>query len=137
MTQEQVSRDVVSVGIDFRPLPVNIGDGVIWNFDPDPSPEAWGQLMDQLKALAALGSIKEGDTDAAMELDVKGLLNGLTEALSGLLLEDEQRAKFKSKGYGLAVLSKTAPAIVKALSGFPTTSPSSSGEGSETDGSTE
>ena len=46
---DEVRRDVVKLGLDFRAIPVDLGDGVEWEFNPDPSPEQWSTLVDALK----------------------------------------------------------------------------------------
>ena len=37
---DQVRRDIVKLGLDFRAIPVDIGDGIEWEFHPDPAANA-------------------------------------------------------------------------------------------------
>ena len=127
MTNE-VRRETVKLGLDFRPIPVDLGDGVEWDFHPDPSPQQWSTLVDALKSFT-----KFGDDDFGGD-DFKTALAGFTAAMSDLLVGEGQREKWIEKDYGLGPQQAISQALMKIWTGFPTKQPSQSGRGSKETG---
>lgn len=127
MTNE-VRRDVVKLGLDFRPIPVDLGDGVEWEFHPDPTPEQWSSLVDALKVFT-----KFGDDDFGGEA-FKNALANFTKAMSELIVDAEQQKKWIKKNYGLGPQQKISEALMEIWTGFPTNRPSPSGKGSKRTG---
>lgn len=119
---EQINRETVSVGIDFRPIPIDMGDGQVWMFDPDPTPGKWSGLS---RALTAFGRLNvtadssEEEVDAAAQ-DMESLTTGLTDSIAELLVDIKQRKAFRDRGYSTNALQRLAKVLIQTLSGFPT-----------------
>lgn len=127
MTNE-VRRDVVKLGLDFRAIPVDLGDGIEWEFHPDPSPEQWSALVDSLKQFT-----KFEDDDFGGDA-FKSALAGFTGAMADMLVRDDQKTEWVAKGYGLGPQQAISQALMEIWTGFPTTQPSPSGKGSKRTG---
>lgn len=125
---EEVRRDVVKLGLDFRAIPVDLGDGTEWEFDSDPSPAQWSTLVDALKQFT-----KFEDEDFGGDT-FKDALSGFTKAMSELLVRKEQQTAWLKKGYGLGPQQKISEALMGIWTGFPTTQPLPSGKGSKRTG---
>lgn len=125
---DQVKREVVKLGLDFRPIPVDLGDGIEWEFHPDPSPAQWSSLMDSLKAFTRFEEDGFGGTQFE-----ESLLN-FTKAMSGLLVSAEQQALWVEKQYGLGPQQAISEALMGIWTGFPTKQSSPSGKGSKPTG---
>lgn len=128
MTNE-VRRDVVKLGLDFRAIPVDLGDGVEWEFHPDPSPHQWSTLVSALKEFT-----KFEDDDFGGDA-FETALSGFTGAMSEMLVRTEQQAEWIEKGYGLGPQQAISEALMEIWTGFPTKQPSPSGKGSKKTGS--
>lgn len=125
---DQVRRDVVNLGLDFRTIPVDLGDGIEWEFSPDPSPDQWSALMTALKQFG-----KFGDDDFGGEAFEKAL-SDFTSSMAAMLSTEKQRTKWISKGYGLGPQQAISQALMEIWTGFPTEQPEQSGKGSKTTG---
>ena len=125
---DEVRRDVVKLGLDFRAIPVDLGDGVEWEFHPDPSAEQWSTLVDALKKFT-----KFEDDDFGGEA-FKSALTGFTNAMADMLVRAEQQKEWKKKGYGLGPQQAISEALMGIWTGFPTTQQSPSGKGSRATG---
>ena len=124
----EVRRDVVRIGLDFRPIPVDLGDGIEWEFTSDPSPEQWELVMNALQEFTKFGSEDFGGTE------VKVALDRLTVAMSELIVNEEQRPQWVAKRYGLGPQQAISQALMEQWTGLPTTQPEPSGKGSVTTG---
>lgn len=127
MTNE-VRRDVVKLGIDFRSIPVDLGDGVEWEFHPDPSPHQWSTLVSALK-----GFTKFDDDDFGGEA-FEATLEGLTKAMSEMIVNTDQQAQWIEKAYGLGPQQAISEALMGMWTGFPTKPESPSGKDSRPTG---
>lgn len=127
MTNE-VRRDVVKLGLDFRPIPVDVGDGIEWEFHPDPSPEQWGVLVDSLKEFT-----KFEDKDFGGDTFEKAL-SAFTASMANLLISEDQQAAWIAKNYGLAAQQAISKALMELWTGFPTPPPAPSGKTSKPTG---
>lgn len=127
----EVSREVVSIGLDFRPIPINVGDGKIWGFTPDPDKAQWGTLTGTLKVLSKFKDISEED---AAQVDLSEAIDSLTGAVAALLADPEDVKAWKKRGYGLLAQQRVARALMEQWTGFPTTSSSPSGKKSKPTG---
>ena len=125
---EEVRRDVVKLGLDFRAIPVDLGDGIEWEFHPDPSPEQWSTLVDALKEFT-----KFEDEDFGGEA-FKHALSAFTEAMSKMLVKADQQKQWIKKEYGLGPQQAISEALMGIWTGFPTTRQSPSGKGSKATG---
>lgn len=125
----QVQREVVRIGLDFRPIPIDIGDGTVWEFTPDPSPEQWSALVNALQKFSALQ-----DESALGGAEFETTLNGFTKAMSTTLVDPEQREHWVERRYGLGPQQAVSEYLMEQWSGFPTKEPSPSGVGSKTTG---
>lgn len=125
---DEVRRDVVKLGLDFRPIPIDIGDGTVWEFHPDPSPQQWSALVGALKKFS-----KFGDADFGGE-DFEDALQGMTKAMSDLLVNEDQRVAWVERAYGISPQQAISEALMGIWTGFPTKQPSPSGKGSKTTG---
>ncbi len=128
MTNE-VRRDIVKLGLDFRPIPVDLGDGVEWEFHPDPSPAQWSLLVNSLRSFSQFGNEDFGG-DA-----FEKTLEGFTKAMSDMLVTSKQQKEWIEKGYGLGPQQAISEALMEIWTGFPTKQSSPSGKGSKPTGS--
>lgn len=128
MTNE-VRRNVVKLGLDFRAIPVDLGDGIEWEFHPDPSPQQWSTLVNALKEF-----MKFADDDFGGEA-FESALEGFTKAMSEMLVRIEQQAEWIEKGYGIGPQQAISEALMEIWTGFPTKQPSPSGKASKKTGS--
>lgn len=126
---EEVRRDVVKLGLDFRAIPVDLGDGVEWEFTSDPSPQMWSTLVGALKEFT-----KFEDADFGGEM-FENALKHFTQAMSEMLVKAEQRQEWVDKGYGLGPQQAISEALMGIWTGFPTKQPSPSGKASKKTGS--
>jgi hypothetical protein len=125
---DEVRRDVVKLGLDFRAIPVDLGDGIEWEFHPDPSPEQWSVLVDSLKQFT-----KFEDDDFGGDA-FKSALASFTDAMSKMLVKPKQQKEWLEKGYGLGPQQKISEALMEIWTGFPTEQPSRSGKASKRTG---
>lgn len=125
----EVRRDVVQLGIDFRPIPVDLGDGIEWEFHPDPSPQQWSALVNALK-----GFTKFGDDDFGGEAFEKAL-SELTAAMAESLVDEKQKKEWIKKQYGIGPQQAISNALMEQWTGFPTSQQQPSGKGSKPTGS--
>ena len=125
----EVRRDVVKLGLDFRAIPVDLGDGIEWEFHPDPSPQQWSTLVNALKQFT-----KFGDDDFGGEA-FEAALAGFTKAMSDMLVRVEQQVEWLEKGYGLGPQQAISEALMEIWTGFPTKQQSPSGKASKKTGS--
>lgn len=125
---DEVRRDVVKLGLDFRAIPVDLGDGIEWEFHPDPSPQQWSALVNALKKFT-----KFEDDDFGGEAFEEALA-GFTKAMSEMLARADQQVQWVEKGYGLGPQQAISQALMEIWTGFPTEQPSPSGKGSKRTG---
>lgn len=125
----EVRRDAVKLGIDFRAIPVDLGDGKEWEFTSDPDPDQWAGLVNSLKQFT-----KFDDADFGGDA-FKEALAGLTEAMSKFIVSPAQQAEWIEKQYGLGPQQKVSEALMEMWTGFPTNPPSPSGKASRPTGS--
>jgi|GEM_PF-2281391 len=127
MTNE-VRRETVKLGLDFRAIPVDLGDGVEWEFHPDPSPQQWSTLVNALKEFTKF------EDDAFGGEAFETALGGFTEAMSHMLVHTKQQAEWVKKDYGLGPQQAISEALMGIWTGFPTKQPSPSGKESKKTG---
>ena len=125
---EEVRRDTIKLGLDFRPIPVDVGDGIEWSFHPDPSPAQWNLLVEAMKEFTKFGNKDFGGEE------FEKALGAFTAAMANLITEAEQRPLWVEKQYGLAVQQAISEALMNMWTGFPTKQPSPSGKGSKATG---
>lgn len=125
---DEVRRDTVKLGLDFRSIPVDVGDGIEWEFDSDPSPQQWSVLVDSLKEFTKFENEDFGGTE------FEKALAAFTKAMSELLVADLQKKAWVKKSYGLGPQQAVSEALMKIWTGFPTKQPSQSGKGSNRTG---
>ena len=125
---DEVRRDVVKLGLDFRAIPVDLGDGIEWEFHPDPSPEQWSTLVNALKQFTRFE-----DSDFGGD-SFKEALTAFTQAMADMLVRADQQAEWMTKGYGLGPQQAISEALMGIWTGFPTTQQSPSGKGSKRTG---
>ena len=125
---EEVRRDVVKLGLDFRAIPVDLGDGIEWEFHPDPTAEQWSTLVDALKEFT-----KFEDDDFGGDA-FKHALAGFTNAMAEMLVRKDQQKEWLKKGYGLGPQQAISEALMGIWTGFPTKQQSPSGKGSRPTG---
>lgn len=127
----EVKRDVVKLGIDLRPLPVDVGDGIEWLFTSDPSPDQWTSLMSSLKVFTKMKDISDADIDNAAFTEA---LAGFSKAMAAMLVDEEQQKQWIARGYGLGPQQALSELLMETWSGFPTKPSSDSGKESKTTG---
>lgn len=126
---DQVRRDIVKIGLDFRPIPVDVGDGKVWEFTPDPTPHQWTTIVTALREFTKLQNEEMIGGDV-----FEDALNGFTVAMSELLVNEKQQKEWVERSYGLSPQQAISEILMEQWSGFPTKQPSPSGEGSKTTG---
>lgn len=112
-----VDRDDVTVGFDFRPIPVRLGSGPEhrWEFNPDPDVEAWAQVSDAVEAF------RGRDPEDIDMRETAELVERIRAALADMLFDPADRESFiEQKKYGPMALMKLAEAVMKEVTGFPT-----------------
>ena len=114
----EMSREVISIGMNFAPLQLDLGDGEVWKFDSDPSPEDFGALQTALTGLGKAGAALEGGEELGEDFS-QGVKN-LSTAFKNLLVEPTQKTKWAKWGYGFTALTKLAETYIPALVGTPT-----------------
>lgn len=121
----QVNREVVKIGLDFRPIPIDLGDGKVWHFTSDPSTEQWAILTSALRKF----SVFQGRTDEDIlgSGEFEGVISGLTNALAEMLVDTDQKREWIDRGYGIGPQQRVSEYLLETWSGFPTQQPSSSG----------
>lgn len=124
----EVRREVVKIGMDFRPIPVDVGDGIEWGFHPDPSPEQWAKLMGTLKEFTKFG---DDDFDGTQ---FKESLKAFTLAMSELIVDEDQREKWINNNYGLGPQQAISEALMEIWTGMGKKPGNSSGKGSKKTG---
>lgn len=130
-----INREVVSVGLDFRPIPIDIGDGKVWGFNPDPDPAELDNLMRALRAVGKAG--KEVESVDGEGVEFEKVLRGLSEAIGQLIVDPEQKKEWLAKrSYGLGALSGLTSVLMEQVSGFPQKSDGGSGKPSGKSGRT-
>lgn len=107
-------RKPIQIGIDLRPVPLEMSDGQVWHFNPDPAKDFFKQLAGIGKDLQ-----KEGDD---LNWDV---VDQIRDSLAKELTEGTD--EFLAKNYGLAVLSAIAAAYAESVVAIPTKQSSPSG----------
>ena len=112
----EMSREVISIGINFAPIQIDLGDGIVWKFNSDPAPTEFGELQASLTAMGALGQAAE----RGEEVDYSAPLQRVSEALRGLLTESTQKANWTKKAYGMGTLVQLAQVYIPAIMGTPT-----------------
>lgn len=124
----EVRRETVKLGIDLRPIPVDVGDGIEWEFISDPDPAQWSTLVTALNAFAGL------DESSFDPETFKRALGNLVEATASALSSEEQKSRWIEKSYGLGPQRAIAQALIEQWTGFPTRQPSPSGKESNQTG---
>lgn len=122
----QVQRDIVKFGLDFRPILIDVGDGEVWEFTSDPKPHQMSTLVGSLQAFTTL---KEGDMIGGDRFEKA--LTDFTVAMSSLLVQTDQQTAWVERSYGLGPQQMISEHLMEQWSGFPTKEPSPSGEESK------
>lgn len=115
--QEAEVQQYLSSGLDFSPFEVNVGDGVIWKFEPDISPRSAEKLR---VAVIGLESIQSLDAKAQANINYEELFEPLISALREQLVDEKQRKMFPLPRYGIRALGWFASVVQVGKSGFPT-----------------
>ena len=118
----EVTRSVVKLGLDLSPIPLDVGDGIVWMFTSDPSAEQWSTLMTALKVFTKL----KNDTNED-ETQFTKALSDFSKAMSHMLLDPDQQLAWVERGYGLGPQQAVSEILMEMWSGFPTKPQSDSG----------
>lgn len=104
-------RTPLQVGIDLRPLPLQMQDGTVWSFNPDPGKEFF----------ATVALIKEDkDDDDPTDPAYWDFIDQLREVLATQMTDDKERKEFLTRGYGLAALNSISKTYSDGVLGRPT-----------------
>lgn len=122
----QVNREVVKIGLDFRPIPIDLGDGMVWNFTSDPSTEQWTILTSALRKFSVFQGRSDEDILGGGEFEE--VISGLTAALAEMLVDTAQKDQWIDRSYGIGPQQRVSEYLMETWSGFPTQQPSSSGK---------
>jgi hypothetical protein len=109
-------RTPVQVGVDLRPIPLNLSDGESYPFNADPPKH----FFSETERLA-----KEMQKDKVDKWDV---VDRMREVLADQIVDEERRAAFMKHEYGFAVLGSIAKTYAEQVVALPTQSPSGSGK---------
>lgn len=126
---KEIQREVVSIGLDFRPIRLDVGDGQVWEFQPEPEPAQFDRLISTMKSFSKIG---EAMQDNGAQEESSGMTNALDElrkALGALLVDQADRSKFMKQKYGLRSLNALCNAVIEETTGFTGKSPKGSGKG--------
>lgn len=109
--QRKVVAEFMSSGIDFSPFTVDAGDGVEWEFSPDPMPADTERLRKGMNDLREASEAGEGIQEAFDEL---------TGAIRDRLVNEKQKKEFPKPIYGQNALMFFALHLATGRDGFPT-----------------
>lgn len=113
-----IDREVVDVGIDFRPIPVRLGAGDehLWLFNPDPDISVWSAVT---AAVDGYQGIKPEEIELSQ---IQETIEEIRAAIAALLMhEADQQAFLAERRYGPQTLIKLAAKLTQEVTGFPTT----------------
>lgn len=132
MPDKEVRRDVIKLGLNLDPVPLDVGDGTDpWVFSSDPSPEQWGAVIAALKKFEVLAGEGAESVDGDYLTDS---LNQLTQALMDLLTTEAQKKKWVDRAYGLGPQQAISEVLMEQWTGFPTKPGAPSGKASKKTG---
>lgn len=100
-------RKPIQVGIDLRPIPLELSDGTVFHFNPDP-PKEFFQTVSQLKE-------DRNDDDSDWEF-----IDTLRKTLADQVIGVGERKAFTARKFGLAALNKISTAYSEGVLGSPT-----------------
>lgn len=111
------ARESVAIGLDLRPIPVDMGDGRLFHLDGNPSGKAeWFELSNAAVHLASLaGNGKATDPEEALKR-----LGEFRDAFLPFLPDDEHD-EWQNAKYGGMVMQTLYSKYVETLTGLPTT----------------
>lgn len=109
--QQEVVKKFLETGVDFTPLTLDAGDGVEWNFTPDPQPAETERLSEAMKSLHEAQS--NGDS-------IVEPYEALKEAIRDRIMDADQREEFPKPYYGVNAIMWFAMRVATGRDGFPT-----------------
>lgn len=101
-------RTPVPVGIDLRPIPLEMSDGKTYHFNADPPKEFF----------ATVARVKAEGRDSGV--DDYEFVDSLREVLLSQIVTDEDQEAYTEANYGLAALNALSKSYAKAVLGDPT-----------------
>lgn len=111
--QQQQIEEFMASGVDFSPLELDVGDGTIWKFTPDPQPAETQRLSSAMKAIS--DATNDGMTDAVVES-----YDNLVSAIRDRLMDEKQKKEFPKPVYGQNALMWFSMRLATGRDGFPT-----------------
>lgn len=117
-------RKPVQVGVDLRPIPIELREGEKWYFNADPPKDFFALISNIGKAMQVEDDTRWDAVDA------------MRDALAQQILDPAEAENFVSHNYGLAALSGIAKAYAETVVALPTQSSSPSGKAQGTRGPT-
>lgn len=118
--QEGINRrSVVKIGINFDPIPLDVGDGKIWNFTSEATPAQMDALVRVARGVGSLATV----TDETVEsMDFTEMTNEVSGVIADLLIEPAQKKEWIKRSYSVLAQGKVIAVLIKEMStGFPTT----------------
>lgn len=103
MTNE---RQPVQVGIDLRPIPLEMSDGTTYHFNPDPPKEFFAEVA----------RIKNDDGPD----DDYEFVDSLRQVLAGQIVDETESQSFIERNFGLPALNAISSTYASAVLGRPT-----------------
>jgi hypothetical protein len=105
-------RQPLQVGIDLRPIPLQMEDeaGTVWLFNPDPDKQFF----------ATVARIKDNDDDDQTDPAYWDYIDELREVIGSQILDETERTEFMAREYGLKALDAIAKTYSAGVSGRPT-----------------
>lgn len=107
-------REPVKVGIDLRPIPMEMSDGNIYHMNPDPPKEFYASVSRNKEERVAASNSEDP------EVDEWEFIDALREILATQITTDEDKKTFAEANYGLAALNDLARAYSATVLGRPT-----------------
>lgn len=98
-------RTPIQVGIDLRPIPLQMSDGNIFRFDPDPGKQFF-------ETVSRIRQERDGDDEADYSF-----IDDLRKILASQIVDPEERKAFTKRAYGLPALNDISKTYSRAVLG--------------------
>lgn len=109
--KQQMAAEFMSTGIDFTPFTIDAGDGVEWEFVPDPMPAQTEALSKAMAGVSEAAEAGEGSVEA---------YEALIEAIKAMMVNEKQKKEFPLPIYGTKAYMFFALNLATGRDGFPT-----------------
>lgn len=108
--QREMIAELMSSGIDFSPFTIDAGDGVEWEFTPDPMPADTEMLR---KAMTDMGEASQNGEG------IQGAFDDLIKVIKARMVDEKQKKEFPRPIYGINAIMFFAIHLATGRDGFP------------------